>query len=293
MNIHTRPLITLGLAIATLFPVPIAHSDSDKPFFSKPIQFGAHRCGAKWRPESTLKTFKEATATWPDLMIECDARVTKDGIAVLIHDSTVDRTTNGTGKVSDLTLAEIQALDAGYKFTTDKGKTQPYRGKGYQITTVVDALTALPDSHFMIEIKDQEGCAEALVAAIKEAKATDRVILASFKHEYMNIAYGLAPKIAQCFDRASVMRMLLDMRGRNWDDYKPTDDLLILNFNRLDTYTLKKTDFKTIQAKGIPICVYNIDTIEQMNEVLDLGLESMLTNRPDLLAEVLTKRGLR
>lgn len=293
MNTLTRAITLTSLAITTLLPLPSALADSSKPFFSKSIQFGAHRCGVKWRPESTLKTFQEAATTWPDLMIECDARVTKDGVAILIHDSTVNRTTNGKGKVEDFTLAEIQALDAGYKFTPDKGKTFPYRGQGYQITTVVDALIALPDSHFMIEIKDQEGCAEALVNAIKEAKATDRVILASFKHEYMNIAYDLAPEIAQCFDRASVMRMLLDMRGRNWDDYTPTDDLLILNFNRLDTYTLKKTDFKTIQAKGIPICVYNIDTIEQMNEVLDLGLESMLTNRPDLLAEVLTKRGLR
>jgi glycerophosphoryl diester phosphodiesterase len=286
-------LPTLLLALATLLPTHIAHSDSSKPFFSKPIQFGAHRCGVKWRPESTLKTFQEAAETWPDLMIECDARVTKDGVAVLVHDSTVDRTTNGMGKVEDLTLTEIQALDAGFKFTRDKGKTFPYRGQGYQITTVVDALTALPDSHFMIEIKDQEGCAEALVDAIKEAKATDRVIIASFKHEYMNIAYDLAPEIAQCYDRASVMRMLLAMRGRNWDDYTPTDDLLILNFNNLKSYTLEKTDFKKIQAKSIPICVYNIDTEEQMNEVLDLGLESMLTNRPDLLAEVLTKRGLR
>lgn len=286
-------LIALTLALGTALIADTTVAQSEKPFFSKNFRFGAHRCGADWRPETTLKTFQEAATTWPDLMIECDARVTKDGVAVLIHDSTVNRTTNGTGKVEDMTLAEIQALDAGYKFTSDKGKTFPYRGQGYQITTVVDALTALPDTHFMIEIKDQEGCAEALVNAIQDANAQDRVIIASFKHEYMNIAAELAPEIAQCYDRASVMQMLISMRGRTWDTYEPTDDLLILNYNNLAAYTLKIEEFKIIQAKGIPICVYNIDTVEQMNEVLDLGIDSMLTNRPDLLAQVLTDRKLR
>ena len=286
-------IICSTITISIAFSVAPATSEPAKPFFSKSIQFGAHRCGAKWRPESTLKTFQEAATTWPDIMIECDARVTKDGVAVLIHDATVNRTTNGKGKVADLTLAEIQALDAGYRFTTDRGKTFPYRGKGYQITTVVEALKALPDSHFMIEIKDQPGCAEALVKAIQDAKAEDRVVVASFKHEYMNIAEDLAPEIAQCYDRVSIREMLQVMRGEDWNAYKPTDDLLILNYNNLDAYTMTKADFPKIQAKGIPVCVYNIDTVEKMNEVLDLGLDSMLTNRPDLLAQVLSDRRLR
>ena len=109
----------------------------------------------------------------------------------------------------------------------------------------------------------------------------------------MDIDEKLAPDIAQCYDRVSVKEMLRAMRGENWDAYEPTDDLLILNYNRLDSYEMTKADFSIIRAKGIPVCVYNIDTVEQMNEVLDLGLDSMLTNHPDLLAQVLSDRKLR
>jgi glycerophosphoryl diester phosphodiesterase len=290
-----KQLSTLCLAmfvVSMLVPLA-AQADTSKPFFSKPFIFGAHRCGMKWRPESTFKTFQEAAKRWPDLMIETDTRVTKDGVAVFLHDSKVDRTTNGTGAIADLTWAEVEKLDAGYNFSSDNGETFPYRDQGYKISKVVDVLRAMPDSHFLIEIKDQPRCAEVLTAAILEADAVDRVCLASFNPEQMKIAKNLAPTVATCFDAGTIPTLLAALRGENWDAYVPEADMLIMNYHQLARYGVTKDDFPKLQAKGIPICVYNIDDEFEIHEVLDLGLDSMLTNKPDSLARILGKRNLR
>ncbi|PCJ64466.1 MAG: hypothetical protein COA73_03810 [Candidatus Hydrogenedentota bacterium] len=289
----TIVLASLFLTLGPLSKPVAAESDSVKPFFSKSIQFGAHRGGMNWRPESTVGSFRESNANWPEMMVEADARVTKDGIAVLIHDSTVNRTTNGTGPIAELTLAEAQALDAGYNFTPDKGETYPYRGKDYRIPTVVEALTAFPDKLFLIEIKDQPGCAEALVKAIQEADAVDRVCIASFNPAQMKIAREMEPDIAQCFDAQTLPRLIGALRGDNWDEYVPEADLLIMNYHRLSNYRMTEADFPKLQAKGIPICLYNINTPEEMHHLLDLGIDSMLTDHPDMLASVLKERAAR
>lgn len=289
---RTVPLGLIVLMAITLVP-DTSYADKDKQFFAKPIIFGAHRSGMKWHPESTLMTFQAAAARWPDMMIETDTRVTKDGVAVILHDAKVDRTTNGTGAIADLTWDEVKDLDAGYTFTTDKGETFPFRGKGYRISKVADSLRALPDMHFLIEIKDQPGCAEALIAAVKEADALDRVCIASFNPKQMEIAKGLAPSIATCFDAATMVRLLGALRSDAWDDYVPEADMLIMNYHQLARYNVTPEDFPKIQAKGIPICVYNIDDEFEIHEVLDLGLDSMLTNKPVSLARILDKRNLR
>ena len=286
-------LILLAIVCTTfLFPAQPQAQDQ-KPFFSKPIQFGAHRCGMRWRPESTLKTFQEAASRWPDLMIETDARVTKDGVAVFLHDATVDRTTNGTGAIAELTWDEVKDLDAGYDWTNDEGETYPFRGQGYALTRVADALRALPEMHFLIEIKDQPGGAEAIVAAIQEADALDRVMLASFNPKQIKIAKELAPEIAVCFDAATSIRLLGAYRGGTMDEYEPEADMLILNYNRIDSYGITAEDLPKIQAHGIPVCVYTINDETQIHEVLDLGIQSMLTDKPDSLARILEKRNLR
>jgi glycerophosphoryl diester phosphodiesterase len=271
----------------------LAQNHETKPFFSKSIQFGAHRGGMKWRPESTLGSFRESNALWPDMLVETDARVTKDGVAVLLHDATVNRTTNGTGPVAEMTLEEVQALDAGFDLTFDKGETHPYRGKGYQIPTVVEVLKALPEKHFLIEIKDQPGCAQALVKAIRESNAVDRVCIASFSPAQMKIARELEPGLAMCYAADTIPRLLGALRGDRWEEYVPEADLLIMNYHQLPRYGVTEADFPKLQAKGIPICLYTVNTPEEMNHLLDLGVDGMLTDHPDMLAAVLQERAAR
>ena len=112
----------------------------------------AHRGGAGLWPENTMFAFERAAEMGADV-IETEIHSTADNNLVLIHDKTVDRTTNGTGPVNSFTLAELKELDAGYKWTTDGGRTFPFRGKGITVPTLEEVFTGLPNIPINIDIK--------------------------------------------------------------------------------------------------------------------------------------------
>ncbi|MFN7955995.1 MAG: glycerophosphodiester phosphodiesterase family protein [bacterium] len=110
-----------------------------RPIFTQDFRMVAHRGGAALFPENTLEAFRAAAARWPTAVIETDVRLTADGVPVLIHDPTVDRTTNGKGAVAAQPLAELARLDAAYRFSTDGDRTFPSRGRGVRIPTLEEA----------------------------------------------------------------------------------------------------------------------------------------------------------
>src|SRR3990167_4313755 len=85
----------------------------------------AHRGNSMHAPEDTLESLRQGMALGAD-GLEFDVRLSADGVPVVIHDPTLDRTTDGSGPVAACTLAELRALDAGYRFTRDGGRTYPY-----------------------------------------------------------------------------------------------------------------------------------------------------------------------
>lgn len=283
-------LAAFSLYIVPCYPVALAEDTFEpKPFVQGNILFGAHRSGRKWRPESTLKTYQEAAERWPEIMLEGDVHLTKDGVPVLLHDASVDRTTNGTGPISEMTLAEAKALDAGYRFTPDNGRTYPYRDRGYTLSTLREVLEALPNQRFMIELKDQEGIAAPTVKVIQEAGAVDRVVLASFSASLMDEAKTLDSRIASCFSAGTLVRLSEALRTDTWAAYVPEDDILVMNYHNLQRYRITEADFPRIQAKGIRICLYNINDPAEIRSLLGLGVDSMLTDVPDVFADVLAE----
>lgn len=266
-----------------------------KPFFRKPWLLGAHRGGAALWPENTLVAFKSAAKRWPDIVLETDARLTSDGRVVLLHDATVGRTTDGSGPIADMTLAEARKLDAGYRFTPDGGKTFPYRGKGVRIATLAEVLKALPDSRFEIELKPAEGIAEPTIRVIKQAGAEDRVLLASFKPQLMIRARRPAPRIASCYEILGGLSMLGKLRtgGEAWTAYQPRADVLSLMRRMLRTFKVKPEELRAIQARGVYFQIHTPNTRESIERALDLNPDSILTDRPDLLAELIAERAKR
>ncbi len=137
-----------------------------------------HRGNAAHAPENTLVSFRQAVALGVDAL-EFDVRLSADGVPVVHHDATVDRTTDGTGAVAALSLAALQRLDAGARFTADGGRTFPYRGQGITIPTVAEVLAAVPDTPLLIELKVAEA-ATPLRRVLEGAGAMGRCIVASF-----------------------------------------------------------------------------------------------------------------
>ncbi|MBN1341865.1 MAG: hypothetical protein JXQ73_04255 [Phycisphaerae bacterium] len=285
----------LFISIAAQAASPSAtssHVPAHKPFFKTPWLLGAHRGGAMLWPQNTVVAFKAAAERWPDVVLECDARTTADGHAILMHDGTVDATTNGSGAAGEMTLAQIKELDAGYRFTPDGGKTFPWRGKGVVIPTLAEALAACPSSRFEIELKPSKDVVEPTVRAIREAKAEDRVLLASFDVRLIREACRLLPRVASCYDFADGLQMqtLLRKGGKAWEDYRPTSDVLSMMENMLKQFGVTPSEIRAMQAKGIYFQIHTPNTRESIVKRLELGPDSVLTDRPDLLAEIIAER---
>jgi glycerophosphoryl diester phosphodiesterase len=156
-----------------------------------------HRGAAAHLPENTSASFDHAVSLGVDA-IEFDLRVSRDGAVVVIHDPTVDRTTNGTGAVADLTLAELKRLDAGARFTRD-GRTFPWRGRGLQILTFDELLDRYPSIPLLIELK-LAAAADGARRAIENHHSADRVLIDSMALDALIPFRGTAVLTGACFN---------------------------------------------------------------------------------------------
>jgi len=138
-----------------------------------------HRGNRAHAPENTLESLLEAVALGVDA-VEFDLRVSRDGTLVVIHDETLDRTTNGSGPVVTRTVAELRSLDAGARFTRDEGRTFPWRGRGVTVSTFDDIIESLPrELPCIIELKTP-AATELVKVAVHRHAIAHRVIVASF-----------------------------------------------------------------------------------------------------------------
>ncbi|MBW7935037.1 MAG: glycerophosphodiester phosphodiesterase [Gemmatimonadaceae bacterium] len=141
----------------------------------------AHRGNSMHAPEDTLESLRQGVSLGAD-GIEFDVRLSADGVPVLMHDPTLERTTDGSGLVGAHTLAQLRKLDAGYRFTRDGGVTYPYRGQGVRIPTLAEVLDAFPALPCIIEIKAPEATVPAM-RVIDQCAARERVLIGSFSAE--------------------------------------------------------------------------------------------------------------
>lgn len=160
-----------------------------------PLIFG-HRGAAGRAPENTLASFGHALEDGADI-IESDLRLTRDGHVVMIHDETVDRIANGHGRIADMTLAELEMLDAGYHFSNDDGEF-PFRGRGIRIPTLRDAFDRFPGVRFNLDLKDRNpALIEEAVSVVAHAGRADTTLLTTFN-------YGTQRRLYRAMDKAGI-----------------------------------------------------------------------------------------
>jgi glycerophosphoryl diester phosphodiesterase len=165
-----------------------------------------HRGDRRHAPENTLESLREAVAAGADA-VEFDLRVSRDGVLVVIHDETVDRTTSGTGAVAAMTVAELKRLDAGARFTRDGGQTFPWQDRGVNLPTFDEVIEALPRTlPCMIELKTP-AATELVRAAIRRHAIAHRVIVAGFDPAATRPLRGAG--FALGASRPDVVRLLL------------------------------------------------------------------------------------
>ncbi len=285
----TSVIAVLAVIMGAAFHAHASQNAAPCLITAQPMLLGLHRGGMEQWPENTLVAFQEAARRWPEALLELDVHATADGHVVVIHDDTVDRTTNGSGLVRQKTLAEIQALDAAYHFTRDKGETFPYRGQGVIIPTLRQVLDVSATHRFLIEMKDGDNIAEATVAAIRAADAADRCILAAVPPVFIEQSRALAPEIATCYDFLSAATMLNELRLGDWSAYTPEHKMLALSPTLKQRFALTQEEIASVRGKGILVAFWTINAETEMRHLLEFGADSIITDRPDVLAAILSE----
>lgn len=148
-----------------------------------------HRGNRAHAPENTIESMAEAVQLGVDAL-EFDLHVSRDGHLVVVHDPTLDRTTDGVGLVAQRNLAELKTLDAGARFTKDRGASYPWRGRGVRIPTFAETVESLPrDLPLIIELKTS-AATEPIRAAVRRHGIAHRVIVAGFDASFVRPLRG-------------------------------------------------------------------------------------------------------
>ncbi len=262
------------------------------PFLESPRPLNlAHRGGAALGPENTLIAFRNALAMGAD-GLDLDVRASRDGQLVVIYDETVDRTTDGSGKVSEMTWEELQRLDAGYNYTPDNGVSFPYRGKGVKIPALREVLEAFPETRLLIEIRQADPpIEEALAALIREMNAQDRVLVVANEEEVVRRFRHAAPEVATGATPAEWRRFYLLQRIRLGAIYRPVAGALWVPQQAGGSTIVTQGFIRAAHAQGMRVYVWTVNTPDRMRQLLQWGVDGIITDRPDLLRQVMAEVG--
>jgi glycerophosphoryl diester phosphodiesterase len=247
----------------------------------------AHRGGGGLRPENTRAAFAHAASLGVDA-VECDVHVARDGEPVVIHDDTLDRTTDATGPVASRTAEELAEVDAGYRFGPQLG--HPFRGQRIGVPRLVDALRDMPAMPFVIEIKGHRPADAAVVLeAIRRAGAEDRVILGGFSLPVLAAVRALAPGVPTSAARDEV-RSALRRAWFGWRPKRPAFDLFQVPHWLRGRQILRPRFVQAARRAGLPVQVWVVDDPDEMRLLLDWGVSGLISDRPDAAIEVIGAR---
>jgi len=234
----------------------------------------AHRGFSGAAPENTIAAVRAAIAIKAD-MVEIDVTLTSDGHIVVIHDETLDRTTNGSGEIFQFTLAELRELDAGSWF--DPGFA------GEPIPTLDDVLDEVEGRILLnVEIKSEavdRGVVEKVAATIREHGMIDEVVISSFSPTALRQMRSEAPEI-----RTAVLYNKKFHQGRDVVDI--VTDLGAGVFNIKRQRLTRKMRRRCIE-NNIPIGIYTVNDPRRMRRLVEKGIDAIFTDHPDRLIDVL------
>lgn len=277
-------LATLYLYFATLHPhlrLP------EHVFFDAPEPWAiAHQGGRGLWPENTLYAFAHAEKLGVDVL-EMDLRATVDGEIVVMHDATVDGTTDGSGRVDEMTLAEIRELDAGYRFE-DAAGTFPHRGTGLTVPTLEEVLSAFSTARLILEMKEfTPELAASLCEILDEDRATERVLVASFDHDSMLTFREACPTVATSATMREGLLLYQLNRMRLASLYRSPALALQIPERLGETRVVEPRLLELADAFNVKVQVWTVNDEADMKRLLDMGVHGIMTDYPDRLLRLM------
>ena len=256
----------------------------------KPRLF-AHRGASGEAPENTLAAFQRAVDAGVEY-IELDVHASEDGQIMVIHDATIERTTNGLGAVNNYSLAALQQLDAGYRFSPDGGQSLPFRASDVIIPSLQEVLGSFPQVKFTVEIKQSDPpVEEQVIAVINDCGKAADVIIASEHDAVLARARTLAPDIPTNFGYNEVADFIQRVATNQLEGYQPPGQALQIPPTYQNIPLVTEQTLAAAHQIGVEIHVWTINEPPEMSRLLDLGVDGVMSDFPARLLEVTQGRG--
>lgn len=257
---------------------------------TRPLVY-AHRGGAALRPENTLAAFAHGLALGAD-GLEFDVQLSRDGVVVVHHDTTLERTTDATGRVQSLSAAELADVDAGYRFCADESGAFPYRGHGFGVPTLREVL----ERHrvpLIIELKSSDPVlARKTIDEIRRADAVDRIALGSFYYRVLRAARAYEPRMATGAAQEET-RWALYRSWVHWPLGRPAYREFQVPERSGRTTIVTPQFIGHAHRAGLPVKVWTVNDRGDIDRLLDWGVDAIISDRPDVAVAAVTARAAR
>jgi len=243
-----------------------------------------HRGTCRYAPENTYPAFDYALAAGVH-MLELDVQLSADGVPVVIHDGTVDRTTDGTGRVRTLPLEALQQLDAGARFVDDAGQ-RPFTGT--RIPTLEEVFRRYPSVPLTIELKPESGgaIAEAVAQVVRQTGRREALVVASDSADLLQRFRAMEPAVCTSLARAEVARLYaLHLLGLH-RSYNPPGTLLQIPPSYKGISLTTPRFIRAAHACGLHVEVWTVNDPDVMARLVARGVDGIISDLPAQALEV-------
>ena len=282
-------LVSLIFAVIVLGGVWLqARPAPPHPYFAAAgFQVIAHRGGSGLGPENTLAAFRRSLAAGADVL-EMDVRTTADGHPVVLHDATVDRTTDGRGAVNEMTLAQLKNLDAGFRWTADQGRSFPFRGRGITVPTLSEVLAAFAETPLITEIKEKRPeVSQSVCDMLRRHGRITRVLVASVHAGVLERFRQVCPGVATSAGPSEALWFYLLSRAGLAFLYSPAMQALQVPVAFRGLTVVSRRFVAAAHARNLTVAVWTVSAEGTMRRLIEAGVDGIMTDYPDRLAGII------
>ncbi|MCU1397714.1 MAG: glycerophosphodiester phosphodiesterase [Acidimicrobiales bacterium] len=290
LAIAAAALASCATAHAPMAARLIAHPDPNPFRIGRPLVI-PHGGGDGLYPEDTLYGYQHSIPAGGDV-VDMDVLLSSDGIPIAFHDSTLDRTTDGTGAVETKTLAQLSTFDAGYRFTTD-GTTHPFRGQGLRIPSIESVLLAFPHTLVTLDLKDLRVDAVApLCTLLERLNRTNDIYIGVDAAAQVIQFRRVCPEVRTSGTDAE---RAAQRAARAAGDTSFVSHQLVAQPEYIGSDGARRVTADSLafaHRSDTAVLTWVVDDTADMTTLIDLGVDGIYTRRPDVLVALMRRMGI-